>query len=775
MYLRFWGVRGSIPTPGTNTSLYGGNTSCTELRTDEGSTIILDCGTGARELGLLLMTRPQVRAHILISHTHWDHIQGFPFFAPAFRPDAEVTIYGPAGFLQNLEQAMSGQMQYAYFPISLEDLRSRIRFVTVEEGTFNIEHFQVTTQYLNHTTPTMGYRVSSGGATVVYATDHEPFSSPTGALIHPGDLRHMEFLQNADLVIHDAQYTPDEYAGKPGWGHSTLEYAADVAMNGGAKRLALFHHDPTHTDSMIQRLEAGIRANVAANRSDMEVFAAQEGMALYIQERTPQTLGTATDTALRRQPLAGTRVLIATNQGALGTQIANVLRQDGLQPIVVSDGERVVEATRQLRPGIVILDARLFGSRVFAVSRALNEDSGATPLPVILLAAELNEAELRRAQASGVTDYLSEPLSAPMLHARIRSWLNRYFQPTLPKVGSVSISSRSVAFGEVPPMAWANPTLDAPIPPLRDPHAKEPPARPRSKAALLADVPLFGTLPQREIVKIAAKAKLHDFNQGEAIIEQGSWGDQLFIIASGRVRVVGHDQTVRAGEILLAELGPGEVFGELSLLDEVPHSASVRALTKTRCLAIPAQTFRTTLQEHPVFSLRLLRVLSRRLQLADSLLLREGPDAVTGLMTLRTFREQYRREATLALRRNYPMAIAMVTLSNLETINDEHGYTIGDEALRAVADALRASVRITDYLARSRGNQFVALLTDTAQDGPTLVSGRLHLELEKIAASRDLPPLSCDIKYLVPDKVLTSLEDVLNHFQEQQQTAPSAT
>jgi len=165
MRVRFWGTRGSIAAPGANTAVFGGNTSCVEVRASDGTVIVLDCGTGARALGVhLVRTMPQpVRLHLFIGHTHWDHIQGFPFFVPAFLPGSELNIYAPIGFQRSLEEAMSGQMEYAYFPVKLRDLRSRIHYTELDEGFFRVGEVLVETQYLNHTAPTIAYRMSCGG------------------------------------------------------------------------------------------------------------------------------------------------------------------------------------------------------------------------------------------------------------------------------------------------------------------------------------------------------------------------------------------------------------------------------------------------------------------------------------------------------------------------------------------------------------------------------------------------------------------------------------
>src|SRR5215831_19608338 len=162
MRICFWGTRGSIPTPGNRTAIYGGNTSCVEVRTADNTLIILDCGTGIRELGLDILRsgRARQRIHLLIGHTHWDHIQGFPFFTPAFLRGTELNIYAPSGFQSSLEHSLSGQMQYSYLPVKLQDLSSRIHFTDLEEGFFRIGDILVQTQYLNHTAPTIAYRIT---------------------------------------------------------------------------------------------------------------------------------------------------------------------------------------------------------------------------------------------------------------------------------------------------------------------------------------------------------------------------------------------------------------------------------------------------------------------------------------------------------------------------------------------------------------------------------------------------------------------------------------
>ncbi len=282
MEVRFWGTRGSIPTPGAGTVRYGGNTSCVEVRSSRGTQVVIDCGTGAFALGRRL-TAPGgtgSRGHVLISHTHWDHIQGFPFFAPLFAPGNEWHIYGPKGLDQSLRETLAGQMQYTYFPITPDQLGATIRYHDLLEGTFQIDDIKVTTQYLNHPALTLGYRLTADNATIVYCCDHEPYS-PALASGHGDisgqDLRHAEFMQDADLLIHDAQYTAAQYSEKIGWGHSTGEYAVRLAQHANVRRVALAHHDPLHDDAAIDRIVEDLRSQVAAAGSSLIVSAATEG------------------------------------------------------------------------------------------------------------------------------------------------------------------------------------------------------------------------------------------------------------------------------------------------------------------------------------------------------------------------------------------------------------------------------------------------------------------------------------------------------------------
>ena len=267
MRVRFWGTRGSIATPGPSTIRFGGNTSCVEVVTKSGHRYIFDCGTGARPLGAALMANEPkpLRATILLSHTHWDHIQGFPFFAPVFVPGNHITVCAPLGAGRSLPDVLAGQMEYTYFPVELRQLGAHIDYRDLADGEYDLEGVRVTTQYLNHPAITLGYRIEADGVSLVYLCDHEPFweslwrsdaeRGKLESILHAGDSRHALFMKNADVVIHDAQYTPEEYPSKKNWGHSTYSFVTQIAAAASVKKLFLTHHDPTHDDDFLRRIE----------------------------------------------------------------------------------------------------------------------------------------------------------------------------------------------------------------------------------------------------------------------------------------------------------------------------------------------------------------------------------------------------------------------------------------------------------------------------------------------------------------------------------------
>ena len=262
MRITFWGVRGSIPTPGPGTVEIGGNTSCVEVRAGK-ALVILDGGTGLRLLGQKLLKEMPFTAHVFFSHVHWDHIQGFPFFAPAFAGGNTIHLYGGNNVSRTLEETLAGQMDYPSFPVQLSQMASTMKFQDLVEGQeLEIDagdgKLRVTNARGNHPNGVWAYRLEYGGKSMVYATDTEHY-----AVVDP---KLSALAKNTDLLIYDSQYTPEEYAGtagtggsKVGWGHSTIEEAAKLAKASGAKKLVLFHHDPLQSDAAVKEKERRTR------------------------------------------------------------------------------------------------------------------------------------------------------------------------------------------------------------------------------------------------------------------------------------------------------------------------------------------------------------------------------------------------------------------------------------------------------------------------------------------------------------------------------------
>jgi phosphoribosyl 1,2-cyclic phosphodiesterase len=272
--IRFWGVRGSIASSGPGRQQVGGNTSCVEVRAGE-QLIILDAGTGLRDLGVELMRRGgRVDATLLVSHLHWDHIQGFPFFAPAYSPESRLAIYGPR---PELLDAFAAQMRPPHFPVGLDAMRAALDFHGVSPGVrFALGDVEVRTAAARHPGGCLAWRLDHGGRSLVYATDTE--HGGDGAL----DRELVELARGADVLIYDAQYTPAEYAHKRGWGHSTAEEGARLAAAAAVGRLILFHHDPSHDDWEIARIEAATRARFPMT------WAAREGMEVALDGSVQQ-------------------------------------------------------------------------------------------------------------------------------------------------------------------------------------------------------------------------------------------------------------------------------------------------------------------------------------------------------------------------------------------------------------------------------------------------------------------------------------------------------
>jgi phosphoribosyl 1,2-cyclic phosphodiesterase len=271
MRIKFWGVRGSIASPGPDTAEVGGNTSCVEVNCGE-TRLVLDAGTGLRRLGDALLAGGPVDATLLLSHLHWDHIQGLPFFVPAYLRSTRLEVVGTGGGAASLRSVLAGQMTAPVFPVRLEELGADLRVREVRSGdAFDVGEAHVRAVRLNHPGGVLAYRIEHGGRSVVYATDTEHYACVDPAL--------RALAEGADVLIYDSQYTPEEYRGdggrsKVGWGHSTYVAGAELARAAGVGRYVLFHHDPQRTDAGVAELER------AAKDLFPSSVAAREGMVI---------------------------------------------------------------------------------------------------------------------------------------------------------------------------------------------------------------------------------------------------------------------------------------------------------------------------------------------------------------------------------------------------------------------------------------------------------------------------------------------------------------
>jgi len=292
IFVQFWGTRGSIPTPGHQTRKYGGNTSCVELRFGE-TLIICDGGTGIRELGMDLTSRSSkpIEAHLFFSHMHWDHIQGFPFFVPAYAPANRINVYETSPGERRIEHLLHGQMQLDYFPVGFGDLGSQILTRHLDEqGSTTIGPIRVRCLEQVHPGRSFAYSFECDGKKIVYATDSEvdlTLANRDRIDDHPDEVRQcpkelLEFVEGADLLIADGQYTDEEYPQKVGWGHPRANTVVDLALQADVAQCAVFHHDPLHADLMVDAIVDRGRLRVQQAGASLVLFGAREGLELKL-------------------------------------------------------------------------------------------------------------------------------------------------------------------------------------------------------------------------------------------------------------------------------------------------------------------------------------------------------------------------------------------------------------------------------------------------------------------------------------------------------------
>ena len=286
--LQFWGTRGSIPSPGPRTVRYGGNTPCVELRTSEDWLVILDAGTGIRELGRSLMERANganLSGDIFVTHAHWDHIQGLPFFAPIFQRGNHFTIWGSKSMETSIDRVVRDQMSPVVFPVTFEQLDAVIDFRELAEEECQGRGYTVRAMQVRHPGGALGYRFTDGngdGRALVYISDNE--LNPAVRYELPAGWRNdlVRFARGARVLVHDTMYTPEEYAHHRGWGHSTYEDALELALDAEVETLVLFHHKPERTDDEVDRCVERLRGEIARRGRRLEIVAAAEGLSLTV-------------------------------------------------------------------------------------------------------------------------------------------------------------------------------------------------------------------------------------------------------------------------------------------------------------------------------------------------------------------------------------------------------------------------------------------------------------------------------------------------------------
>jgi phosphoribosyl 1,2-cyclic phosphodiesterase/CheY-like chemotaxis protein len=292
--IKFWGVRGSIPTPGPSTVFFGGNTSCVEIRSD-GELILLDAGSGIRPAGLAIAEEfrgQPIEMTLLVTHTHWDHIQGFPFFLPAYDPKNRLRICGYEGASDGLHSTLAGQMESPYFPIALDQMPGNIIIEELKEMHFSVGSIRAEACFVNHPGVCVGYRLSTSGGAVVYMPDNETFNrtgapSSTGknGTFLPCTLENhlVDFIKDAEVLIVDSQYNAAEYLTHVGWGHGCVDEVVKLAIAGNVRRLYLFHHDPAHDDRFISSMLVHARQIAAEAGSSIHIEAAREGEQVVLE------------------------------------------------------------------------------------------------------------------------------------------------------------------------------------------------------------------------------------------------------------------------------------------------------------------------------------------------------------------------------------------------------------------------------------------------------------------------------------------------------------
>src|SRR3989475_837959 len=424
------------------------------------------------------------------------------------------------------------------------------------------------------------------------------------------------------------------------------------------------------------------------------------------------TPSVAEASALQHRQIVGGRVLVVSANEAEAAEIEEILTDDRLIFLRQSDMRVVLSRGPELLPDIAIIDRQLLDGDGDAILETLQDRLGRRNFPIVVLAdSSIPSDAVYRGEASS-TDYLAKPFSPPMLRARVRAWLARTLMvfDAPERVGAASGLAR--APGESDRRARA--------------------------ASLLASVPLFRNLSSEQRQVLLASAAEQSFAPGHVLIRESDPPDRLFVILSGRVRVleVAPDSPV---ELIVGELGEGEIIGELSMLRNQSHSATVVAIERTQCLVLPQSEFLKVLQSSTELAVSLLRTLAGRLYETDRRLSRYAPDPVTGLAGRRAFHDQYRRLAAVARRRKTGALLLVLDVFQLKAINDRYGYGIGDDVLRVVGDALVEGTRTPDLIVRHGGGECVGFFPDAGPGDADTVIARVREKIKALAGRRGVP------------------------------------
>jgi phosphoribosyl 1,2-cyclic phosphodiesterase len=396
-----------------------------EVRTRRGTLIVVDCGTGAHELGLALMREgPDGRTgNVLITHTHWDHIQGLPFFAPFFDEKETWRVYGPRGLNASLRDVLSGQMEYAYFPVSLDGFAADISYHEVVEGEFFIDDVRIVTRFLNHPALTVGYRIEADGASFVYASDHEPHAREAalgaGGEWCGGDAEHLDFIRGADLLIHDCQYTAAEYDEKAGWGHSTVEYVVDAAAKADVRHVLLYHHDPTRTDDAVDGMLklAGERARKRA--TSLRITAAREGDSFDIAPVAKTATAAEPRSALVQLGIPDDAAIVLWGVNADERAVLDAAAgAENIASETAGDMNEVAAFARRQRASIVFLG----DAEGEAVAGARELRAAGVDAPIIFIADRPPPAESPAIEGA---DWLFRPFTLQYARTRMKAWMLR--------------------------------------------------------------------------------------------------------------------------------------------------------------------------------------------------------------------------------------------------------------------------------------------------------------------------------------------------------------